>query len=332
MDAHKLTGQLHNESGQVTGQFLKATSPTQFSFQPHGLNAADVGALALHAKADTAGAADTAAQATNADTLDNQHAAAFEPAIAAPADATKVWDGTKSFRYNDRLCASDGAPTAAVIVDAAGKVGISTAAPTEALDVTGNLKTSGSITASAGNLYIGTEGATNRALVLYSHTSGANFTIVNYGNYTDLGTTGDQHLTISSAGSSGYLSIAAGGSTRIRVQSNGRVGIGNTNPTTDLDVTGAVKLNSTLSLPTMSTAGFVKNAATTGLLSGGNAIAAADLPADIGHPTTDTYPIPRFRGSGINDPTTDLRTGDLFYNATSSKLKIYTGAAWTACA
>jgi len=326
MDIHVLTGPKHSEAGQTPGNFLKATGPATFGFQPHGLTAPDVGALPVAGTAADSDKLDgqhaneflgATAQAVDSDKLDGSHAAAFEAAISAPGDAAKIWDGTKTFRYNDRLCASDGSPNPALSANAAGAItavndltfGTSPGRLSYLSSVTGNYIAPADAMFS---LYNPTGTPRHRLRVWYAGTATIDIWAPN-------ATNGIAAITTGGTGSMLTLSPASG-----------FVGINNNAPAVALDVTGAAKISLTLTLPSMSSAGFVKNSAA-GLLSGGNALAAGDLPADIGHPTSDTYPIPRFRGIATAHPTTDLRNGDLYLNnldAATCGLYIRTSGAW----
>ena len=85
--------------------------------------------------------------------------------------------------------------------------------------------------------------------------------------------------------------------------------------------------NCTLALAALTTAGFVKNS-TAGVLSGGQAISAMDIPEEIGDVTSSGHNVPRWRGFGATLPDTDLREGDLFYDTLHVCLSVYSNDTW----
>jgi len=273
---HVLDGPLHTISAKTPGHFLKATGPANFAFAPHGLTAPDVGALPVAAQAadsdkldgqHAAGFLAAGATAVDSDKLDGSHASAFEPAISAPSDASKIWDGTKTFRYNDRLVASDGTPNPALSADAAGNVTAvadlilgSTPSTFRFYNTTYGLQ----IRAANSAISVLTEND-GLAKALYLFFSSTNFLKILSPN----GAVATSVATISTY--AGRLNLAPAAA---------QVGINNNAPACALDVTGAIAASTTLTLPAMSTAGFVKNSVA-GLLSGGNALAAADIPATL---------------------------------------------------
>ncbi|MDJ0866549.1 MAG: hypothetical protein QNK03_10605 [Myxococcota bacterium] len=122
-----------------------------------------------------------AAAAGNADTVDGQHASAF----AASGHA------------HHSLDAADGSPGDALYVDGAGNVGVGTTSPSEKLEVAGNAVITGALNAegyrnayqlfdldpalglgweqhvSSGGLAIGSQGGSNRQMVLFADGGGA---------------------------------------------------------------------------------------------------------------------------------------------------------------
>lgn len=82
----------------------------------------------------------------------------------------------------------------------------------------------------------------------------------------------------------------------------------------DLVIGQNIKLlaGNTLTVPSMTPAGLLRNTAL-GLLSGGHNVAAADLDTEIGNHTSATFNIPRYRGEGSVFPTAP-RYGDLFFH------------------
>lgn len=254
MDIHVLTGPKHSEAGQVTGTFLKATGPAAFSFQPHGLDAAAVGALPL------------AAQAADSDKLDGSHAAAFEPAIAA-GSGDKYFAADKTFKFLDHLCASDGSPAPALSADAAGNI-----------TAVANLIFGAVASTLSSILGPGTQATLDPAGTIFNIArNDSNAKILRlwfgYSAYLTI-----QAPSANSASAHADLTTSAG---HLKLApATGFVGINNNAPAAALDVTGAIKASTTLTLPAMSSAGFVKNSAA-GLLSGGNALTAADIPATL---------------------------------------------------
>ena len=108
-----------------------------------------------------------------------------------------------------------------VRINALGKVGIGTTSPST-------------------NLEIGTSGVVDTDFQMQSDQAGKYFKIVSAGNFTELKSVGDQNLFLNSSGSGGYVSFLAGNSERMRINYNGRVGIGTTSPASILHInTGA---------------------------------------------------------------------------------------------
>ena len=114
-----------------------------------------------------------------------------------------------------------------VRINALGKVGIGTTSPST-------------------NLEIGTSGVVDTDFQMQSDQAGKYFKIVSAGNFTELKSVGDQNLFLNSSGSGGYVSFLAGNSERMRINYNGRVGIGTTSPAHTLDVKGPDSDNATI--------------------------------------------------------------------------------------
>ena len=133
-------------------------------------------------------------------------------------------------------------PTEKMIIDKAGNVGIGLTNPSEKLDVNGNIQVANKIL------------GTNDNLLLYTSTTGPN----SYGFL-------EMSSFITSLGSSQFRILTGSdnttaGSERLRILSNGNVGIGTDNPSEKLDVNGNIQFNGTLSVgttPSKGTAGQV---------------------------------------------------------------------------
>jgi hypothetical protein len=279
MQIHRLTGGLHTEQAQTPGQFLKALTPTSFGFEAHGLTAADVGALPLHGTADAA---------LDADTLDGSHAAAFEPSITAPGDATKVWDGTKTFRYNDRLTAYDGSPATGLSCDTNAAIRIY-----DKDDPTASL-------------YLQRSGA-NAFIYLVGGSPGS-FYIARYGYgaavfFSDCAEGKTQGLYITgyrTSDSRRSLAVAVGSNAADEANFSGLSNYrfaGTVNATTALATNGTTRIDSS-----------------------GNITAAAL--------TAGGFNAMRWRGTSASYPTSDRKTGDVFYKTDTLQLCLYDGTYW----
>jgi hypothetical protein len=109
------------------------------------------------------------------------------------------------------------------------------------------------------------------------------------------------------------------------------LGIATAAPAQKLHVTGNARVSGTYYADSFISTGFVKNSSA-GMLSGGNTIITADIPADIGLPLSDGFPLARWRGVAIADPTADLNNGDFYLNSLTSKLCVYSAAtSWARC-
>ena len=102
----------------------------------------------------------------------------------------------------------------------AGKVGIGNASATKELE-------------------IGTNAAAETEFRMHSDVSGKYFNIQSAGNFTSVKTTGSQNFILDSSGTSGYLTFVTNASERMRINYNGRVGIGTTSPASKLHVAGS---------------------------------------------------------------------------------------------
>jgi uncharacterized membrane protein len=86
------------------------------------------------------------------------------------------------------------------------------------------------------DLEIGTNGGGETEFRMHSDESGRYFEIGANGNVSRIRATDNQNLIIESTGTAGYVTFTAGNSERMRVNYNGNVGIGTTNPSTKLEV------------------------------------------------------------------------------------------------
>jgi len=107
------------------------------------------------------------------------------------------------------------------------------------------------------NLEIGTNGSAETEFRMHSDQAGKYINIQSAGNFTGVKTTGSQNFILDSSGSSGYITMVTNATERIRVNYNGRVGIGTTSPGTKLEVSnsgsnGAVNENLLINMPSAS--------------------------------------------------------------------------------
>ena len=107
------------------------------------------------------------------------------------------------------------------------------------------------------NLEIGTNGSAETEFRMHSDQAGKYINIQSAGNFTGVKTTGSQNFILDSSGSSGYITMVTNATERIRVNYNGRVGIGTTSPGTKLEVSnsgsnGAVNENLLINMPSTS--------------------------------------------------------------------------------
>jgi len=139
-------------------------------------------------------------------------------------------------------------------IKADGKVGIGTAAPTQILDVTGNVKFSGALMPGNDN------GTSGQFLV----SAGAN-TAPTWGDAWK--PDGNNISGTKSIGTTSYsdLPVITNNSEKMRIKADGKVGIGTTNPGEVLDVVGNVRFSGAL-MPnnTAGTAGFFLTSAGSG--------------------------------------------------------------------
>jgi len=145
-----------------------------------------------------------------------------------------------------------------------GKIGVGVSSPTEALDVLGNIKASGTIT-----------GAKLVANGTVAARGDSGFTFH---------TVGDNDSGLFSP-ADGTLTFRNDGVERIRINALGNLGVGLTNPTEKIDVSGNIKASGTISAPTISSVG---NLYSTGQTYAGGLILKG------GFPVTDT----NFGGDG----------------------------------
>jgi hypothetical protein len=114
-----------------------------------------------------------------------------------------------------------------------GRVGIGTDAPTAQLQVAG------------GNLHVGKDGDIDSKLRVNSDTAGAYFTIENFGNYGGHYATGIDNLVMANNKSGGYITFNTTDGTMneaVRINYQGKVGIGTDTPLALLDVDGTARV------------------------------------------------------------------------------------------
>ena len=85
-------------------------------------------------------------------------------------------------------------------------------------------------------LEIGENGGQDNSIKINSDTSGSYLKIKSLGNLSGLQATNNQNLNLNSEGVSGYFTVTTAGSERMKVNYNGNVGIGTTNPSEKLEV------------------------------------------------------------------------------------------------
>ena len=363
MDIHKLTGPLHSESAQTPGNFLKATGPAAFSFQPHGLAAADVGAAPAaqgvtggnaHAHVGGQGAQ---VEHTNLSAIGANTHAQIDTALAAAAATSRIGPAATLSLFNTSILFGPAATNVIVnpyplagwpVTNSAGSTGTLTLqAPNnvpEALlsgilqitsyprfiDTAFSPPLTGNIAISF-EAYSDTPGATISLVLMAAGSSKHAFPSTLSTGWARYTGTCNSAFDINQ----GYLGTFTTGATyhvrRLQIEAGTAATAfvpGSRSPD-DLTIGQNIKILKacTLALAALTTPGFVKNSVA-GILTGGQAIATGDIPADIGHPTSDTYPIPRHRGFGDSLPDTDNREGDLYYETTQHELYIYINGAW----
>ncbi|NBU58525.1 MAG: hypothetical protein EBS23_01860 [Betaproteobacteria bacterium] len=169
---------------------------------------------------------------------------------ATPLIITNLGNGP-SFRVNDETGDTDTTP---FVIDAAGNVGIGTAAPERALHVVGTGGVSDDLfiesstdTASGGGAFIfarsrGTSAAKTTPLAndLLGVISGRAWTGTGYENTADINFRSETDYATTRSGYLSFSTRAAGTvAERMRIASNGNVGIGTTAPTSKLHITGS---------------------------------------------------------------------------------------------
>ena len=192
-------------------------------------------------------------------------------------NATKTWQiglGAGNFILADDLASTipivvnQGAPSSSLVISSAGRVGVGTASPTQALEVAGTIRSSIS---SALSSYIAT-------------TSGGGSFFIEPDDYSAANPVWEIRTNASEP-----LAFQMGGAESMRITSAGFVGIGTTAPAQDLHVVGKARIqrsiNATLEITSDNNTGpnpfaigsdsdlfSIKNQAASGLGTGGNFI------------------------------------------------------------
>ncbi|MFA5936868.1 MAG: tail fiber domain-containing protein [Candidatus Paceibacterota bacterium] len=195
-----------NANSLTTGTGLYSASSTLTTGMLVNLQVSGTAAAASQTVLNilTAGANATTAITTYGAQISNTH--------------TNATSGTNIALYLN----ASGATTAnyGLIVNA-GSVGIGTTAPTQALDVRGNIYTPAGNAVIVGNTYVSSD--------------------------VIIGTSATSGLIVRASDAAGFLNFQTGGSNdRMTILANGNVGIGMTNPSVALDVTGDIEYTGTI--------------------------------------------------------------------------------------
>ena len=106
------------------------------------------------------------------------------------------------------------------------------------------------------NLEIGSDGAGEKTLKIHSDTANSYFEIESLGNIARLKATNNTNLMLRSDGGGGYITNWTNGAERMRIDSSGNVGIGQTSPAHKLDVAGYIRSANTGADSTTKYSGF----------------------------------------------------------------------------
>ena len=133
-------------------------------------------------------------------------------------------------------------------IDANGKVGIGTTNPLSTLDVRGEIRASGL-------------SGTQTTIWLSDNNIPAYKSIIHHGNFIQFNQNSvvagygvgvrlnnPSNVGIDSNGTNGYLALAAGGSEKVRIDTDGKVGVGTISPSKKLDVIGDARVSGVLNL------------------------------------------------------------------------------------
>ena len=201
--------------------------------------------------------------------------------------------GDIQFQFGGGDNSSEPAPSTKMIIKNNGNVGIGNSSPTKELE-------------------IGTNAAAETEFRMHSDGSGRYFNIQSAGNFTSVKTTGSQNFILDSSGSAGYITMVTNASERMRVNYNGNVGIGTTNPSTKLHVQGAAS-------------GYLFRVQGTSILNVYDPGAAAEI--GVGSGSGDKLKL--FSNDSLNNGITIDTSGNVGIGTTSpaEKLHVFGGAA-----
>jgi hypothetical protein len=315
MDIHKLTGQKHSEDGQTPGDFLKVDTPTTFSFQPHGLTAADVGAAP---------------------------SSQVDPALATLLGGALI----AAEHYHSALAAADLSPNPGLSLDASNVATLKSANAAQSLSLSHDASNA-YVKPSTGAVLI-VQQATDSPMILFLRGKGTG-----NASYAQLRVddrdTNMAYATLDCYAGHMQLAVAGTGAASVRIQNSGSVNVNlfggaASGKTAALTISGyrtadqlralSIAVGSVAAdqadfsgLSTYRFSGSLN--ATANLQTGGTTRIDSGGAATLGNITSATHNVPRFRGSGTSIPATDLRAGDLYlYTHSPTYLMLYDGSGW----